>query len=393
MVIVTFIGLYLLSAGISLALFSYLKGGSNLTYNAGDLADARSQILDLPKTETCPINGELFTKIEKDIWDGRRPITAVIENHLDSRPPSGLSRADIVHEAVAEGGITRFLSVFYCGAAKEDVRIGPIRSARVYFINWAAEYADNPLFVHSGGANNICGDCPNGIKLRGTLDPRVDAFTLLAELGWRFFTGNALDAGTNAGYPEVWRDYERLPGVASEHTFMGSTDKLYEVGSERGFAYKNEDGVAWDDNYVSWKFTDDKPTTPKATKIEFEFWSNRPDYDVAWDYNQNENIYLRSNGGQRHYDLDNDQQMYAKNVVIQFVPEEGPVDKEYHMFYDVIGSGDALVFQNGNVIEATWKKSSTNSRTIFYDLAGDEIEFVRGKIWIEAVPEGNNIDY
>jgi len=77
---------------------------------------------------------------------------AMIENHLDSRPPSGLSRADVIYEAVAEGGITRFLTVFYCGVASEDVRIGPIRSARIYFLDFASEYGDKPLFVHQGGA-------------------------------------------------------------------------------------------------------------------------------------------------------------------------------------------------------------------------------------------------
>jgi len=61
-----------------------------------------------PKTEACPLSGQLFAKAERQIWEGRRPLTVMIENHEESRPQSGLNKADIVYEAVAEGGITRF---------------------------------------------------------------------------------------------------------------------------------------------------------------------------------------------------------------------------------------------------------------------------------------------
>lgn len=395
MVFVSFLGLYLLTAGISLAIFTFLKHEPSFSLTSGSLDEARSKISEtLPKTEECPINGDKFTKIERDIWDKRRPITAVIENHLDSRPPSGLSRADVVYEYVAEGGITRFLSVFYCNAAAGDVRIGPIRSARVYAIKEAAEYADAPLFVHSGGANNICKDCPGGVKPRGTVTKEVDAFSLLAELGWRFASGNALDAGTNAGYPEVWRDYERIPGAASEHTFMGSTDKLNEVGTERGFGFKNADGEAWNKNFIPWGFVDGaSAASPNASEISFEFWDSMADYDVKWNYDQSNNSYGRMNGGKEHIDLDTKEQLSAKNVVVQFVEEKGPVDKEHHMYYEVIGSGDALIFQNGSVIEGTWKKSSITARTKFLDKKGAEIPFVRGRAWIELIPKGNKINY
>ncbi len=393
LLVLSFLGLYLLSAGTSMAVFSYLKSGPTLT-TTGDLEGARSRIDQLPKTESCPINGEMFSTVEKDIWSKRRPITAIIENHVDSRPPSGLSRADVVYEVVAEGGITRFLGIFYCGSSREDVRIGPIRSARVYLVNWAAEYGDNPLFVHSGGANTICGNCPGGVKLRGQVAKEVDAFSLLSQLGWRSARGNDLDAGTNAGYPEVWRDYERIPNAATEHTFMGSIDKLSVVGADRGFGYNSSDGSAWNADYTPWTFVDEKPSSsPSASKISFSFWDNKPDYDVVWDWDKSTNTYLRSNGGKKHIDLDNQQQLSGKNVVIQFVKERISVDKELHNFYEVVGTGPALIFNNGSVIEGSWKKGSISSRTKFFDKTGKEISLVKGKTWIEAVPSGNKIEY
>jgi hypothetical protein len=385
--------------GISWAVFSILgpKTPSEIGIEKlSELASARSKIkAEVPKTEVCPINGDKFTKIERDIWEARRPIAAMIENHLDARPQSGLSRADVIYEAVAEGGITRFLAIFYCNAAKEDVTIGPLRSARVYFIDWASEY-EMPLYVHFGGANNIDTKSSNGQKAPGTVTREVRALEKLIDMGWRHTTGNAMDGGANVSYPTIWRNQERLGHTSAwEHSALGSTDLLYKLGIERNFGYKNEEGVAWTENFVSWKFGEDKPSaSPEASDISFGFWGDKGDYDVNWKYDSNTNSYSRFNGGQAHTDFELDKaQLKAKNIVIQFVKERGPVDKELHMFYETTKGGDAMIFQNGGTIEGTWKKASQYERTVFYDDAGAEISFVPGVIWIEAVPTGNEISY
>lgn len=396
---VGFLGLFLIVSGISWVLFSYvIKGtGPVSSTNLKGLASERSKInLDLPKTAECPINGMKYTEIEKNIWGGRRPITAMIENHADSRPPSGLSKTDAVYEAVAEGGITRFLSIFYCGASSQDVEIAPVRSARIYFINWAAEFGLNPIFTHVGGANNICGNCPGGVKTKGEVAKEVQAIEELVKLGWRVPKGNDFDTTYDSGFPVFWRNYERLDHpVATEHTMMSSTDKLFEEAANRGFAFKDSSGTPWNKTFTLWKFADDSPVaSPNATDISFEFWSNQPDYDVQWKYDKANNQYLRFNGGKAHTDLEFDNsQLTAKNVVVEFVQEKGPVDTEKHMFYQVIGQGDAIIFQNGTAIKGTWKKATQTSRTIFMDSNGKEISFVRGRIWIEALPIGNTVDY
>ncbi|MEK7188872.1 MAG: DUF3048 domain-containing protein [Patescibacteria group bacterium] len=395
MKVLTFSGIFLLSLGVSWAVFSFLRGNPNLSTIPSEVKNTRSKInLDAPKVEVCPINGAKFTKGEKDIWQGRRPITAVIENHVDSRPPSGLSKADVVYEAIAEGGITRFLSILYCGVAASDVRIGPVRSARVYFINWASEYGNAPLFLHSGGANNICNNCPGGVKEPGTVAKEADAFRLLTEMGWRYANGNALDAGTSIGFPAVVRDYERIPGVATEHTFMAFTDKLYEEAQKRGFGAKDKKGNSWEKDFVEWKFIDDQPAgSPNASDISFGFWQNKKDYDIEWKYDKTGNKYLRFNGGKEHIDLDNKEQLSAKNVIVMFLAEKGPVDKEGHMFYKNIGKGNIMLFQNGIASKGSWSKESKTARTKFFNEKGAEIQFVRGVIWIEGLPVGNEVVY
>ena len=102
---------------------------------------------------------------------------------------------------------------------------------------------------------------------------------------------------------------------------------------------------------------------------------------------------MRFKGGKGKIDHETQEQISAKNVVIQNVREKGPVDKEGHMFYTTIGEGKALFFQNGDVIEGTWRKRTQDDRTRFFDKGGAEISFVKGTIWIEAVPDGNEIKY
>jgi Protein of unknown function (DUF3048) N-terminal domain/Protein of unknown function (DUF3048) C-terminal domain len=386
MVVLSFLGLFLLSTGASLAIFTYLKGSPSISLTTGGLSSARQQISELPKTEKCPTNGGLFTKAEKDIWTGRRPIITMIENSVDARPQSGLSNADVVYEAVAEGGITRFMAVFYCGAAAKDVQVAPVRSARIYFVNWAQEWGSNPIFMHVGGANDYSGSGDTAKAARALED--------LEAIGWRVPKGNDFDTTYDSGFPVFWRNYERLNHpVATEHTMMASLDAAYKQAQDRGFTSKHN-GTAWDDTFVSWKFADDAPVSnPTATKISFGFWDGMPDYNVSWEYDKASNSYLRFNGGKAHTDLNTNKQLSAKNVVVELVKEQGPVDRNKHMLYTTIGEGKALVFQNGTVIEATWSKDSASGRTKYFDSKGKEISFVGGPIWIEAVPAGNTVSY
>ena len=380
----SFLGLYLLSSGVSLAVFSFVRKDEAAS---ADIKTGRSRInLDLPKTEDCPLNGGMFTKVEGEIWEARRPVTAMIENHADSRPSSGLSKADVIYEIVAEGGITRFLAVYYCNTAAEEVKIAPVRSARIYFIDYAAEYGDKPIFMHVGGANDFSG---SGDTVRD-----VRALEILEQMGWRTPRGNDFDTTYDSGFPVFWRNYERLDHpVATEHTMMASLDAAYEEAARRGLGAKDKKGVAWDKNFVSWKFIDDKPQTPSATDISFGFWDNKSDYDVNWQYDAANNRYLRFNAGVEQIDLEFKQPLFAKNVVILFAKERGPVDRNGHMFYTTVGTGKVLVFQNGSVVEGTWEKDSRQERTKFLDEDGKEISFVRGIIWIEVVPAGNNVSY
>jgi hypothetical protein len=395
--VASFIGLFLISLGVSVLVFSAIA--PQTAKNIAQTIGKRSKInLDAPKVAECPVSGQKYTKAEEDIWQTRRPVTAMIENSVDSRPVSGLSRADVVYEAVAEGGITRYLSVFYCGTAAETVKVAPIRSARVYFVNMAAGYGTSPIYLHQGGANDFCSNCPGGVKLRGVIDKTVNAYALLDTLGWRNGSkGNDMDGGFNIGYPVVVRDQYRLGSTPSawEHSVVADLDEVYKEADKRGFSYKDSEGTAWTEGFTKWKFQDGKANTaPAASDIKFGFWDNQSNYDVEWKYDSSTNTYKRFNGGVASIDQEfGKPQLSASNVAIMFAQEKGPVDQEKHMFYAVTGTGKAIVFQNGEAITGTWSKKSALDREVFYDTNGKEVEMVRGATWVEIVPAGNSISY
>lgn len=330
-----------------------------------------------PKTEKCPLNGALYGKTQRSLWEGRRPLGIMIENSVDARPQSGLSSADVVFEAVAEGGITRFLAIFYCQDAQV---IGPVRSARVYFMDFVSGFGDDVLYAHVGGAN--------------TPGP-ADALGQIEDEGWAGY--NDLNQ-FSIGFPTFWRDYERLPGVAVEHTMYTSSQKLWEVAAKRGLTNKNKKGQFWDKDFGNWEFEEDASISsrPEKQQIKFGFWEDYANFNVVWNYDQNNNQYLRNNGGKAHLDKNNNSQISTKNVIVLFMDESVANDGYeggQHLLYGTTGTGEALVFKNGKAIKATWSKEDRYSQIRAYDLQDKEIKFVAGPIWFEVVPVGNGIEY
>ena len=117
---------------------------------------------------------------------------------------------------------------------------------------------------------------------------------------------------------------------------------------------------------------------------------------MVWSWDESSKSYKRKNGGQDHTDLNNKQQISPKNIVIQFERESNANDGypgNVHLLYTTTGTGKALFFQNGKVAEGKWTKASRTARTKYTDLANKEIEFERGQIWIQTVPEGSKVSY
>jgi hypothetical protein len=402
----TYLGLFLLISGASYFLF-----GNFFPAKPGVATPASSTPTGVqpktgyiqfsgPKTVPCPINGELHTAEEQAIWSTRRPLEVMIENHADARPQSGLQNADIVYEAVAEGGITRFMGVFYCNVlagASNKYDVGPVRSARTYYLDLASEYSDYPLYVHVGGANCSGGDSAGNSETNCSTDKRAQALEQISKYGW---TNQGTWGDLNQfslSYQACRREPERT-GVekATEHTMYCSTTELWKVAASRGLtnltiANKN---VSWDKNFRSWTFKQaESPSSTPTTSISFDFWPGYKDYSVTWNYDAATNRYLRNNGGQKQIDFNTGEQLYTKNLVIQFAKETRAIDEHGHLLYGLIGTGTGMLYQNGNKVEITWSKANRISRTIFKTIDGKEVNFIPGIVWVEILPIGNTISY
>lgn len=382
----TIVGLaiYLIATGISFAGFSYFSKKSSVSAPVVNSNGSQSHFLidpSVPRTEVCPINGKLYTKQEKKVWETRPPLAVMIENHEESRPQSGLSSADVVYETVAEGGITRFMGVFYCGIAAAPVNLSPVRSARTYFLPWVLEY--NAVYNHVGGA----GRCEDP-----TVDERAKALCQIEQYKIRDMDQFGIS------FPTCYRNYDRLDHpVATEHTMVCVTDKLLKIAAQRGWTNVDAKGVAWDKDFQPWKFKDDAKESERgtATSISFVSWKGyESSYGVKWEYDKLANVYKRFNGGVAHVDLETKQQLAAKAVVVMFAKETGPVDEHAHLLYNNIGSGDGILFQDGKTVKITWKKDTKSSRTKFFDSSTNkEVSLVKGQIWVEMLPIGTPVTY
>ena len=388
-----FVVIFGLSGGVSYALTTYLytpaSGGAVTPVATPPVGGGLNIDPSAPKTSECPINGEMYTTAEAKVWQGRRPLVVMIENMPEARPQSGLNSADVLYEAVAEGGVSRFAAVYYCGVAAKDTILGPVRSARTTFINAASEY-NFPLYAHVGGAN--CGS--SDPKLCNT-DKRVQALEQINQYGWGGAKGNDLNQ-FSIGFPTFWRDYERLGAtVATEHTMYTSSEKLWKYAAgTRGWTNLSPDGKSdWKDGFTPFAFKDDAKDKGTVSKISFGFWESYHDFDVTWTYDAASNSYTRENGGAPHKDLDDGSVLSTKVVVIQLAKEDGPLDEHKHILYETIGTGKGLVFQDGTVTEAIWSKKDRTSKTVWTDAKGKKISFNRGKIIFEILPSDNKITY
>lgn len=376
-IIICSIVVYILASGISYMIFSQ-NNKKVITVAPPTKSESGSLAFDqtLPKTEACPLNGVLYSVQQKQWWLKHRPLGVMIENHLDARPQSGLSYADVVYEAVAEGGITRFLALYYCQDAPE---VGPIRSARTYFIDWLSEYGNFPLYAHVGGAN---------------AEGDADALGQIESYGWSDY--NDLNQ-FSVGFPTYWRDATRQGhAVATEHTMYSTTSKLWDLGVSRSLTNVDKNGNPWDANFVAYDFKDDAASTnPSASKIHLELWSSDSDYFIDWTYDPKTNLYARVNGGNPHIDRNTNKQLTTKNLVLLSM-QESHADDGYsnneHLLYGDKGTGKAVVFMDGKKISATWHKINRTSRTLLTDSEGNAIKLNRGTIWFTVLPLNGVMD-
>jgi len=300
-----------------------------------------------------PLNGVLYKASEAAAWKDLLPLAVIIENHTEARPQSGMQRAEITYEVLAEGGITRTMNIYLA----QETALGPVRSNRTYFLDWVSEYGAG--YSHVGGSPEAQS------KVQSYKIKDLDQFSVGSEA------------------------YQRVSSRFAPHNVYTSTAKLRAAAKRRGYSGPVQ--------IAMWNFKDKEATSgarPAKFNVKINFGSSSlPDYRVEWRYDKVTNTYLRLNGGVAHLDATNKKQLSAKNIIVQYLVTTPDPSGHSRLRMQTRGSGKAIIFRDGRAYSANWRKSTLTSRTRFYDTKGNEIALNRGKIWIEIVPTGSLVRY
>lgn len=273
-----------------------------------------------------------------------RPIMVTLGNSSNERPQSGLSKACVVYELLAEGNITRLLALYNKEVPGE---IGNVRSARLYFIPLILE--NDAYYAHVGGHHL--------------------ALSKLSEIGVANL--NEFD------HPGFWRS------EATEAPFNVYTSPGDLKASAQSMGYRKEGNR---EEFA--EFTEEESISgEKAKKIRISYGSTNV---VDYEYDEEKMAYLRSVNGQYHLDGIEDEKIKASNIIVQYA-DSRVIDDEGRRDIEIIGSGEGKFISGGQVSSITWEKESMRATTKFYDNEGKEIELYPGQTWINVVPGGDSV--
>ncbi len=344
------LGLLLAAAGCGPRTAAPVSGGESqpVPEPAATDQDASPPGPPLPAGPTSPLDGlpADVAKIQ------RRPIAVMIDNQTDARPQTGLRQAEMVYEIPAEGGITRFMAVFLVNAPV----VGPVRSARHYFVQLAREL--DAVYAHVGES------------------PQAE--TEMARLGV-----SRIDDMRGAG--GFFRTRDRRP----PHNDYLDLARAREWAAARGYEKQ--------DQTPRGPFTFDPDLKPKgraAARVVVDIPGSSEGYSAAYNYNSTSKTYLRYVMGEPHLDPVDGKQVEVANLVIEYTSIRPiPRDEAGRLDVDVVGGGRALIFTRGVGYEAKWSKTSLSELTRFTDAAGQAVKLAPGLTWIHVVPLEARIDW
>lgn len=290
-----------------------------------------------------PLSG-LYSEEEKV---NRRPLAVVFDNQFGARPQAGLIKAEISYEFLVEGNITRYLGIFLIN---EPEVIGPIRSARPYFIEKALEF--DSYFVHVGGSNQAFAD----IKNKKVAD--IDATSRGSDVFWR-------------------KNHKRMP-----HNMYSNYEALKHAAEKS--QYRQEPQIN------GFKFSssiEDMNKGEIANNINIRYSKG---FEPSYIYDDENKVYERYYNGVEHKDETSGQTLTATNIIIQEANAR-IIDDKLRLDMDTIGTGKGKYITTGKVIDITWKKGSYEGITKYYDESGEEIILNPGKTWVQVVRNLDNI--
>jgi hypothetical protein len=340
---------FVVTLGLTALLWVYLTGADKdlLSFAMRRMAQDDAVVTTegavevLPEVPRHPLDGMPMSELAD-----RQVFAIAIDNIAEVRPQAGIAKARLVYEAPVEGGITRFLAFF---AGEDDIeRIGPVRSARPYFNEWAEEYG--AAYGHVGGSP----DALEKVKASGIRDIN------------QYFYG-----------AYFWRD----KGHAAPHNVFTSTELLMKSLERAGEGDLPQEGLM--DRF---SLARDGERGVPSVRLAITHASDQ--YLTEWTYDEDTGMYARSQGGERTLDEDGSP-VLADNVVVHFTTVT-LLDAVGRRKIATVGKGDALIMTGGRAVEGAWSRDE-GSLTMYADADGKPITLFPGTTWIQVVPEGTHI--
>ncbi len=281
-----------------------------------------------------------------DVDSDERSIAIMIDNISAALPHVGLQDAYIIYEIIVEGGQTRLLALY---KDKTTEVIGPVRSTRHYYIDYALE--NDAVFVHFGHSPKALSDI-NQLKINN-----IDGF---------FFEN------------PFWRNKK----IKAPHNVFTSMEKLREGIKIKNYNTKLLEPILL--NYVIDEFDLlERENNIPANNIKIHYSSS---HYIDYEYDEENKVYKRFMKGTPHIDGITEEQYYFKNIIIYNIKNVSLNAGEGRQELLNIGEGDGYYITNGYAIPIKWLKESRTSQTKYLDIDGNEMEINDGNTFIHLQP-------
>lgn len=338
------------------------KGQNNNDAENQDITATPRPTLTVTPTPTAPPEsaqenheGEMKSHLS-GLWvpveiGNKRPYAIQFSNYKTVRNQWGIEQADIVYEALVEGGITRLLAI---GENFKGDRIGSVRSSRHYFASFADEY--DAIYIHYGKTKY--------------------AVKKIKELAI-----NNLDGETGIGNTVFYRD----KSMKAPHNAFTSLEGIL-AGIEKK-KYSTEHNSDFEPHYKFYD-TDTDIDGTDCNKISIKYPYNKP----YLEYNSKDKLYYRYQFGEPHKDSNTGNQLAFKNIIVQFV-KEWDIDKNGYQTMELENAeGNGYYITNGKMVPITWKKNESKKWMRYYDASGQELTINPGKTYIAIYPNNRTKD-
>ncbi len=280
-----------------------------------------------------------------------RPIAVMIDNNISALPHAGLNNAYAVYEIIVEGGESRLMALF---KGQNLSKIGPIRSSRHYFLDYALE--NDAIYVHYGWSPQAESD----IKTLGV---------------------NNINGITQSD-----TDFWRVKDKSAPHNAVTSTENILKMAKEKG--YRTTSTVKSPFNYT----VDDVNLDDGigADVISIPYSSSNV---TKWEYNAESKKYTRYTKNKKETDWDTGEDVTFKNIIIEFIENSNLNDGsgKGRQTMTTIGAKDGYYITNGKAIKIKCTKMSRAGKTTYTDLNGNEIDINDGNTFVEICPINANV--